>query len=153
MQDVGVSADLDLVRRLVSADHGLAVVATTRNDGTVHSSVVNAGVLDDPITGLAVVGFVTAGSALKLGLLRRSGRAAVVFRAGWEWVAVEGPARLIGPDDPADGFPVDRLPSLLREVFSAAGGTHDDWAEFDRVMAAERRAAVFIEPARFTSNA
>jgi hypothetical protein len=33
-------------------------------------------------------------------------------------------------------------------VFIAATGTHDDWAEYDRVMAAERRCAVFIEAAR-----
>jgi diadenosine tetraphosphate (Ap4A) HIT family hydrolase len=67
-------------------------------------------------------------------------------------VAVEGPVRLAGPDDLPGGFPADRLPSLLRDVFTAAGGTHEDWAEFDRVMAAERRAAVLVEPARITSN-
>lgn len=144
---------MDLVRRLVRADHGLAVVATTRDDGTVHGSLVNAGVLEDPITNVPVLGFVTAGSALKLKLLRRSGRVTVVLRAGWEWASVEGPVRLIGPDDPADGFTMDRLPNLLRDVFSAAGGTHDDWQEFDRVMAAERRAAVLVHPERLTSNA
>ena len=148
-----MTADLDLVRRLVRADHGLGVVATTRNDGTVHGSLVNASVLEDPITNVPVLGFVTAGSALKLKLLRRSGRVTVVLRAGWEWVSVEGPVRLIGPDDPADGFTMDRLPNLLRDVFSAAGGTHDDWQEFDRVMAAERRAAVLVHPERLTSNA
>jgi PPOX class probable F420-dependent enzyme len=148
-----VSVGLELVRRLADADHGLAVVATTRSDGTVHSSVVNAGVLDDPITGRPVVGFVTAGSALKLRLLRRTGRASVVFRAGWEWVAVDGPVRLLGPDDTADGLAMDRIPSLLRNVFAAAGGTHEDWTEFDRVMAAERRTAVLVEPARLVSNA
>lgn len=148
-----MSVDLDLVRRLANADHGLAVVATTRTDGTVHGSLVNAGVLDDPITDLPAVGFVTAGSARKLSLLRRSGRATVIFRAGWEWVAVEGPVRLLGPDDTSDGFALDRLPMLLRDVFSAAGGTHADWTEFDRVMAVEGRTAVFVEPARLTSNA
>jgi PPOX class probable F420-dependent enzyme len=148
-----VTADLDLVRRLVRADHGLAVVATTRSDGTVHGSLVNAGVLEDPITYRPVLGFVTAGSALKLRLLRRSGRATVVLRAGWEWVAVEGPVRLLGPDDTAEGFTMDRLPTLLRDVFTAAGGTHDDWREYDRVMAAERRAAVLVHPERLTSNA
>src|SRR5438477_552575 len=51
-------AELDLVRRLVAADQGLAVVATTRPDGTVHASLVNAGVLDDPGTGRPCVGFV-----------------------------------------------------------------------------------------------
>ena len=32
--------------------------------------------------------------------------------------------------------------------FSAAGGTHDDWDEFDRVMKDERRAAVLVAPER-----
>ena len=108
--------------------------------------------LDDPVTNEPVVGFVVVPAVVKLGLLRRAGRATIVFRAGWEWVAIEGPVRLVGPDDRPDGFPADRLPQLLRDVFSAAGGTHDDWAEYDRVMAAERRVAVLIEPARLTSS-
>jgi Pyridoxamine 5'-phosphate oxidase len=147
-----VPADLDLVRRLSAADHGLAVVATTRGDGSVHASVVNAGVLDDPITNVPAVGFVASGSAVKLGLLRRVGRATVVFRAGWEWVAVEGAIHIVGPDDLPDGFTAEHVGPLLRDVFTAAGGTHEDWAEFDRVMAAERRAAVFVDPARITST-
>ena len=147
-----MAADLDLVRRLASADHGLAVVAVARDDGSVHASVVNAGVLDDPMTNEPVVGFVVVPAVVKLRLLRRAGRATIVFRAGWEWVAVDGPVRFVGPDDQPDGFTPDRLPQLLRDVFSAAGGTHDDWAEYDRVMAAERRVAVLIEPARLTSS-
>ena len=145
-----MTADLALVRRLSAADHGLAVVATTRPDGTVHTSVVNAGVLGHG--GRDQVAFVAAGRARKLDHIRRSGRAAVVFRAGWEWVSVEGPVRVIGPDDPADGYDAAAVAHLLRDVFTAAGGTHDDWDEYDRVMAAERRAAVFVEPVRITSN-
>jgi PPOX class probable F420-dependent enzyme len=145
-------ADLELVRRLVHAEHGLAVVATTRSDGTVHASVVNAGVLDDPVTGEPVVGFVAQGRARKLVLLRQRGRAAVVFRSGWEWAAVEGPVRIAGPDDPLAGLVPDRLPGLLRDVFTAAGGVHDDWAEYDGVMADERRTVVLVQPARITSN-
>ena len=141
--------ELDLVRRLVAADHGLAVVATTRPDGTVHASVVNAGVLDDPGTGRPCVGFVVRGDARKLSYLRRAGRAAVVFRSGWEWVSVEGPVRIVGPDD--DEAP-DARAALLRDVFTAAGGTHDDWDTYDRVMAEERRSAVLVDPARITSN-
>jgi PPOX class probable F420-dependent enzyme len=148
-----MAADLDLVRRLAAADHGLAVVAVTRDDGSVQASVVNAGVLDDPVTGRPVVGLVVQGSTVKLRLLRRVRRATVVFRAGWEWVSVEGPVRLLGPDDVADDFPIEGLPQLLRDVFTAAGGTHDDWDEYDRVMAAERRTAVLIEPARVATNA
>ena len=147
-----MAADLELVRRLVRAEHGLAVVATTRADGTVHASVVNAGVLDDPVTGEPSVGLVAQGRARKLALLRTSGRATLVFRSGWEWVAVEGPARVAGPDDPLEGLPPDRLPRLLRDLFTAAGGTHDDWAEYDRVMAEERRTAVLVHPSRITGN-
>ena len=144
-------ADLDLVQRLAAATH-LAVVATTRADGTVHASLVSAGVLDDPVTGRPAVGAVVVGGARKLELLRRAGRAAAVFNHGYEWVAVEGPVRIVGPDDPADGIPAAEVPELLRAVFTAAGGTHDDWAEYDRVMAEQRRAAVFIDPARISGN-
>jgi hypothetical protein len=141
-------ADLDLVRRLGAADHGLVVVAVARPSGTVHTSVVNAGVLDDPDTGQPCVGFVAAGGGKKLDYIRQSGRAAAVFRAGWEWVSVEGPARIIGPGDRDAGV----LAALLRDIFTAAGGAHDDWDEFDRVMAAESRAAVLVEPSRIISN-
>ncbi|MCW2656001.1 MAG: pyridoxamine 5-phosphate oxidase, partial [Jatrophihabitans sp.] len=40
----------------------------------------------------------------------------------------------------------------LREVFTAAGGTHDDWDEYDRVMAEQGRTAVFVEPTRVYGN-
>jgi hypothetical protein len=41
---------------------------------------------------------------------------------------------------------------LLRDVFQAAGGTHDDYDTYDRVMAEERRAAVLITPRRVYTN-
>jgi hypothetical protein len=147
-----MTAELDLVRRLGGADHGLVVVAIARADSTVHTSVVNAGVLDDPVTGRPVVGFVARGDTHKLKLLRRAHRASVVFRAGWEWAAVEGPTRLAGPDDPLPDLDAARLPGLLRDIFTAAGGTHDNWEEYDRVMREERRTAVLVEPDRVTSN-
>ena len=147
-----MAADLDLVRRLAAADHGLAVLATTRADGSVHASLVNAGVLDHPLSGRPCVGAVVHGRARKLAHLRRSGRAAMVFRSGWEWVSVEGPVRLAGPDDELEGFSPSGLPGLLRDIFVAAGGTHDDWGEYDRVMVDERRTAVLVDPARVTSN-
>lgn len=146
-------ADLELVRRLAAADHGLVVLATTRADHTVQASVVNAGLMANPFGDGEVVAAVAAGGTAKLANLRRVPHATVVFRAGWEWVAVEGGTVVIGPDDLVDGFAPDQLPRLLRDVFTAAGGTHDDWDEYDRVMAAERRAAVVIKPERITSNA
>lgn len=140
--------DLASFAKLIPQDHGLVVVSTSRGDGTIQSSVVNAGVLDHPLTGRPVVGFVAQGSSHRLGNLRARPRATVVVRAGWQWAAVEGPVSLAGPDDPLDGIDGERLRVLLREIFTAAGGTHDDWDEYDRVMADERRVAVLVEPER-----
>ena len=134
-----------------SRDKFLAVISTARADGTIQSSLVNAGVLADPDDGQQVVGFVTYGPA-KLANLRARPQVTVTFRAGWEWAAVEGRARIIGPDDPAPGVDAEGLRLLRREVFTAAGGTHDDWDEYDRIMAAERRAVVLVTPARIYSN-
>jgi PPOX class probable F420-dependent enzyme len=136
--------------RLVDGDHGLCVVSTLRPDGTIQSSVVNAGVLPHPVTGEQVVGLVSRGDAYRLAHLRARPRATVVIRAGWQWAAVEGPVELAGPDDPMPGVDAERLRLLLREVFTAAGGTHDDFDTYDRVMADERRVAVLVSPARIS---
>jgi PPOX class probable F420-dependent enzyme len=144
--------DVNDFAALVRRESGLCVVSTLRAAGTIQSSVVNAGVLDHPVAGGPVVGFTTRGNAAKLVNLRARPRVTIVARAGWEWAAVEGLAELEGPDDPLLGFDAAELPELLREVFRAAGGTHDDWPTYDRVMADERRAAVLITPERVYSN-
>src|SRR3954447_26448815 len=66
-----MTVDLEQVRALSLQENGLATVATTRGDGTVHSSVVNAGVFDDPATGAPGVAYVAVGRAQKLALPRR----------------------------------------------------------------------------------
>jgi PPOX class probable F420-dependent enzyme len=129
----------------------LVVVATARSDGTIQSSVVNAGVLPHPVSGDDAVAFVTYGPA-KLRNLRARPQVTVTFRAGGQWVAVEGVAQIAGPDDPLPGVDAARLRLLRREIFAAAGGSHDDWDEYDRVMDAQRRAAVLITPARIYSS-
>ncbi|MGO8958663.1 MAG: pyridoxamine 5'-phosphate oxidase family protein [Streptosporangiaceae bacterium] len=133
-------------------DHGLAVLAVARLDGTVHASVASAGVLGHPVTGVPVVGVVAGGGTRKLAHLRANPRATVVLRAGGRWASVEGPAELAGPDDPMDGIDADRLRLLLREVFTAAGGAHEDFSAYDRAMAAERRTAILVTPARVYGN-
>jgi PPOX class probable F420-dependent enzyme len=140
-------ANLDDVAALVRAEHGLAVVATVRADATVQSSLVNAGVMPHPITGEPCVVFVTYGK-VKLANLRRRPQVAVTVRSGWHWVSVEGRAQIIGPDDPHPEVDAERLRLLLREAFTSAGGTHDNWPEYDRVMAEQRRALVLVTPTR-----
>jgi PPOX class probable F420-dependent enzyme len=141
-------ADLADFEALVPRDHGLVVMTVIGPDGRIRPSVVNAGVVDHPLTGERVAAVVIQGRARKLAHLRARPRASVVLRAGWQWAGVEGPTEIIGPDDPAEGIDAERLRLLLREIFIAAGGTHDDFDEYDRVMAAERRAAVLITPER-----
>lgn len=144
--------DLSNLVELMSRDHGLCVFSTLRGDGGIQSSVVNAGVLQHPLTDVPVVGLVAVGGGRKLRNLRADPRATMVAKAGWEWAAVEGSAQLIGPDDPHPDVDNERLRLLLREIFTAAGGTHDDWDTYDRVMREERRTAVLISPSRVYSN-
>ncbi len=143
---------LDKVRRLVGADRGLCTIACLDREGSPHLSVVNAGVLEHPITGVLSAALVVRATARKVRLLRADPRAAISFRDGPDWVAVHGSASLVGLDDPTDGFDPAALPDLLRQVYRAAGGTHDDWDTFDRVMAEERRLAVFVSIDRVAAN-
>lgn len=144
--------DLDDVRSFLADDHGLAVVSTVQADGRVLSSVVNCGVHAHPTTGDDCLALVSAGSAARLGHIRAGSQVTVVARRGWQWVGVTGSADLVGPDDSADGVDTDGRRLLLRSVFQAAGGTHDDYDEYDKVMAAERRTAVFVSPDRILGN-
>ena len=137
---------------LAAAESGLAVVSTVRADGTVQASLVNVGLLPHPAGGQPSLGFTTYGK-VKLANLRARPQLAITFKNGWQWATVEGRAELAGPDDAAPWLAdADQLRLLLREVFTAAGGTHENWAEYDRVMAQERRAVVLIKPTRVYSN-
>ena len=149
---MGPVANIEDFRKLVAGDHGLVTVSALRDNGTISSSVVNAGVLPHPVTGESVVGMVVRGGTRKLANWRGRPYANVVIRSGWQWAAAEGRVDLIGPDDPVPGFDADRLRLLLREIFTAAGGTHEDFGTYDRVMREERRTAVFVHPDRVYAN-
>jgi PPOX class probable F420-dependent enzyme len=136
---------------LGQAERGPAVVSTLRADDTIQSTLVNAGTLDHPGTGRSAVAFVTAG-LVKRAHLRARPQITVTFRSGWQWASIEGLAVLAGPDDPQPWLSPADLPSLLRAIFVAAGGQHDDWDEFDAVMVRERRLAVLVDPLRVYSN-
>jgi PPOX class probable F420-dependent enzyme len=137
---------------LADADRGLAVVSTLRADQTIQASVINAGVIAHPATGQPALGFVTYGP-VKLTNLRARPQIALTFRSGWQWATVEGRAELAGPDDPQNWLSgPDELRLLMRDVFTACGGSHDNWAEYDRTMVEQRRTVVLIAPARVYSN-
>jgi PPOX class probable F420-dependent enzyme len=137
---------------LAAGERGLAVVSTLRADGSIQASLVNAGVVPHPATGDAALAFVTYGK-VKLANLRARPQVAVTFRNGWQWATVEGTTELAGPDDPQPWLiGPDALRLLLRDVFTAAGGTHDDWDEYDRTMAEQRRTVGLIAAKRVYSN-
>jgi hypothetical protein len=146
------ASDLAQFAALALRESGLVVVTTLRADNTMQASVVNAGVIEHPLTGEQAVALVAMGGSRKLANFGARPHTTIVARAGWEWVAVEGSADIIGPDDPKPGIDAEALRRLLRAVFSAAGGTHDDWPAYDRAMADERRAAVVVTPRRVCSN-
>jgi hypothetical protein len=144
---------LELARLLSARESGLAVAVTLRVDGSAHASVVNAGVLDDPITGHVVIGFVVRGDARKLTFIRSRPQVTVVFRSGWEWVSIEGSARLLGPDDENPLVDDAAVPDLIHRVYAAAvGGAPDEWEYLDDMFAAERHTVVLVSPLRVYSN-
>ena len=146
-------ASIDDVRHLVALDHGLANLSTLRRDGTVHTTVVNAGVIDHPITGQPVAAFVGRAGTLKLQHLRNTPAATLCWRAGWAWCTAEGTVQILGHDDGLVGMDPASLSDLLRIIYAASGGgEHDDWTEYDRLMAAERRVAVLLTPRRIYVN-
>jgi PPOX class probable F420-dependent enzyme len=147
-EQLTVTDAVDLAR----GEKGLASVATTRGDGTIQASVVNVGLLAHPAAEEQVLAFVTHGRAHKLTFLRVRPQLAITFRQGWRWATVEGRAEIAGPDDPQDWLDGEGLRLLRRDVFTAAGGTHDDWDEYDRVMVAEARAVVLVHVDRVYGN-
>jgi PPOX class probable F420-dependent enzyme len=141
------STTLDGLLEIAARENYLAMVSTLRADGSIQSSLVNAGALAHPRTGARCLAFVTYGRT-KLANLARRPQCTLAFRSGWQWAAAEGTAEIIGPGD-ADA---ESLRLLLRAIFTAAGGTHDDWDTYDRVMRDEGRVAVLVTPHRIYSN-
>jgi hypothetical protein len=71
-----------------------------------------------------------------------------MWRVGWRWAGVDGDSELVGPGDTDP----ESLRLLLREIFTACGGTHDDWDAYDQVMRDEGRVAVLVVPRRVYGN-
>ena len=145
---------LHRARELAAREAGLAVVVTYRVDGSAHASVVNAAVVEHPVTGEPAVGFVVQGGGRrKLANLRARPMATVVFRSGRDWVAIEGDVDLLGPDDRLHGIAPEAAAKVFHTIYAAAiGGTPDDWASCDNAIGQERHAAVLVRPTRVYSS-
>ena len=147
-----IDEGLAAIRALAPAENWLAVLVTTRPDGEPAVSVVNAGIVPHPRTGDPAVALVSRGRTAKLRNLRATPRATLVFRSGWQWVGASGPAELAGPDDPDLGLDAEGRRLLLRDIYTAAGGQHSDFDEYDREMVADRRTAVLVTPTQLHTN-
>lgn len=145
-------ADLADFTRIRNEGGGLCVLSTTRADGSIQSSLVTAAVLPHPVDGHEVVGLTAMGRTRKVANLRDRPPVSIVVHAGFQWVTVEGTAELAGPADEVTGLDAEGLRLLYRAVFTAAGGTHDDFDAFDRAMVDETRAVILITPTRIYSN-
>ena len=84
--------------------------------------------------------------------VRRGSPITIAIRRGWRWLSVSGTGEVIGPDDLPEEIGPEGLRVLLRDVFRSAGGEHDDYDEYDRAMAEERRASIFVNPDRILGN-
>ena len=140
------------VQRFLGQETGLATVSTIQKDGRILSSVVNCGVLPHPITQELCVAFVSAGNAARLKHIERGSEVTVAIRREWKWVSVCGEADLFGPEYLPENFDPEQLRILLRDVFISAGGVHDDFEEYDKVMASDKRVAVCVSIERIRGN-
>ena len=145
-------SDIEIFSNYLSGETGLATVSTTQADGRVLSSVVNCGMIKHPLTGDTCVAFVSGSKAARLRHIDRGSQVTVNVRRGWIWSSVTGPADLIRPESLPESIDAEQMRLLLREVFHAAGGVHDDLEEYDRAMAQEERVVVCITPKRILGN-
>ena len=145
-------SDIETFSNYLLEETGLATVSTTQADGRVLSTVVNCGIIKHPLTGSPCVAFVSGANAARLKHVDRGSQVTVSVRRGWAWSSATGPADLIRPGSLPENIKAEKMRLLLREVFHAAGGTHDDLQEYDRAMAEEKRVVVCVTPERILGN-
>ena len=142
---------LDDVMEIAGREQFLAVVSTSRADSTIQSSLVNAGVLGHPITGEPVLAFVTYGAsqaAQPQSPTADHGHVSIRVEMGHG----RGPSRADRPRRPRSRGGCRASHLVLREIFVAAGGQHDDWDAYDDTMLEQRRTAIFVQASRIYSN-
>ena len=143
---------LEDLRRFLADETGLATISTVQQDGRVLSSIANCAIIPNPLSGDECVALVSMGTAARLKHVRRGSEVTISVRRGWNWIAATGAADLIGPEDNVESVDPEALRLLLREIYQAAGGMHDDFDAYDAEMLKSRRAAVLVTPTRIIGN-
>ncbi len=143
---------LDDLRRFLADETGLATISTVQQDGRVLSSIANCAIIRNPLTGDECVALVSMGTAARLKHVRRGSEVTISVRRGWNWIAATGAADLVGPEDNVESVDPEALRLLLRDIYQAAGGMHDDFDAYDAEMLKSRRAAVLVTPTRIIGN-
>ncbi len=117
-----------------------AIVTSIGKSGGAQATIVRAG----PYQGK--MAFVVRGDTVKLANLVHNTHCTVLtVKTDWSrFATVEGTAETHRWDNTDH----EELRLLLRAAFTAAGGTHDNWDEYDRVMREDQRAVVLVTPER-----
>ncbi|MFI2608271.1 PPOX class F420-dependent oxidoreductase [Kitasatospora sp. NPDC018619] len=120
------------------AQSRLGILATIKADGRPQLSPVLP--FYDRAANAVLVS--TRDGLAKTANLRRDPRASLEVTApdGRSWATVEGVATLTGPGTDPEGPEVEALVDYYRR----AAGEHPDWAEYRRVMVADRRVLLTI---------
>lgn len=142
---------LTTLRSLIDAAGGLFVFASTAAGGRVPASLINAGLIEHPGSGVPVLAHVAYGDSLRVSRLAKAPGASLTVHDGRKWLTAEGGAELVfAPWDErsADGglgIDEDGYTELLRETYRrAGGGEHPDWPEYDAAMRRENRVVVLV---------
>ena len=120
-------------------DNHHGVLTTFRKSKAAQMSIVTCG----PVTN--GVGFSSTLDKAKISnLLRDNSCTLLISSPDWRnYIVLEGHATIFSPglSDP------EELRLALREIYrSASEKEHPDWEEFDRVMIADKRVAIIVEP-------
>ncbi len=124
--------DIDVARDFIRQNHS-AVLATYRPDGRPQMTPVAAAIDHE---GRVVIS--TRDTAYKVKNLQRDPRASVLVTkdGSWEWVQVDGTARVL--------FLPDAMEPLV-EYYRASAGEHPDWDDYRAAMERDRRVLIQVE--------
>lgn len=143
---------LTTLNSVIEAAGGLAVVAYATGD-RVPAGLINAGLLEHPVTKAPAIVHVAYGDSRRVARLAEAANCTFTWHDGRKWLAAEGKAELVfGPwddrasrNDPRLALGERSYLELLRAIYaSAGGGEHPNWSEFDATMRDEKRVAVLV---------